>query len=88
MDLALALGRDIGSMSERRFAQWGTYARRKSFPLRRIEFALATIAMKMDRYMGVNNTSLRDYLFDPQRDEHGHMVNPTDSSIINENDLD
>ena len=76
MDLTLALGRPIGGMSEREFARWSIYARRKSFPLRRIEFCLANIAMKIDQFMGVTNRNISDYLFNPTRDESGRMVDP------------
>lgn len=79
MDLTLALGRDIGQMPERQFARWGIYFRRKSFPLRRLEFLLANIAMKMDQFMGVKNASIQDYLFDPQRDEQGRMLDPAEA---------
>lgn len=89
MDLAQALpGRDIGSMSEREFQRWIVYARRKSLPLRRIEFMLAQIARLIAETMGgAQNVRSADYLIDPLRDERGHMVDPPASAYINENDL-
>lgn len=75
MDLALALGRPIGSMPEREFSRWRIYFRRKSFPLRRLEFYLAQIAMLIAQTMGGSeNVSIDDFMFEPARDDSGRMV--------------
>lgn len=87
MDLALALGRDVGSMSEREFRRWAVYFRRKSSPTRRMEILLAHLAMLIDRHMGgAQNASIDDYLIEPARDENGLLVDPvvTVSSTDNE----
>lgn len=86
MDLALALGRrDVGDMPERQFSHWQFYSRVKGFPTRRLEFYLADISMKLDRLIAavlkadMDIPSLRDYLFDPKRDERGQLSLPKEA---------
>lgn len=74
MDLALAIGRDVGSMSEREFARWLTYARLKGLPSRRLEYGLAMIALVIARVNGAKNAALSDFLFDPHRDKDGRIA--------------
>lgn len=65
MDLALALGRDIRSMTERDFRQWISYARTKSLPYRRLEYGLAMVAYMIAVHVGhVQNVTIADFMFD------------------------
>jgi hypothetical protein len=82
MDLALALGRDIGSMSEREFQRWLVYTRRKSLPMRRIEFMLAQLCRLIAETMGgALNVTSAQYLIDPMRDERGYMIDPQSKEV-------
>lgn len=66
MDLSLALGRPLDDLTERDFARWSRYARRRMLPQRRIELYLAQIAMLIAQTMGGSNSGLSDFLFDPK----------------------
>jgi hypothetical protein len=81
MDLSLALGRPIGGMSEREFWRWHLYAQRKGFPLRRLEWALAMVALKIVQCMGGDaNAKLADFVFEPARDDEGRLVDPPEAT--------
>lgn len=69
MDLALALGMPVGVLSrlmtEREFARWIVYMRKRKLPQARIESYLAQISFYLVRVMGGNeNVTLCDFLLD------------------------
>lgn len=85
MDLTLALGFPVGSMTENEFARWHQYVRRKGLPLQRIEWALAMVALKITQTFGGNaDAKLDDFLFDPLRDDDGRLIDPPEPDVEDE----
>jgi len=69
MDLALHLGSTVGGLSkvmtERELGDWAEYARTNLLPMRRIEWALAQIALLIATTMGgAKDMKITDFMLD------------------------
>lgn len=74
MELALHLGGSVESMTqsmtEDELQRWTLYARRHSFPFRRIELLLAQLTLVVARSMGgAKNAKVQDFMLQEPEDE-------------------
>lgn len=74
MELALHLGGSAESltrsMTESELQRWTVYARRHSFPFRRLELMLAQLSTMVARGAGAKNVKVEDFMLkEPEDDE-------------------